>query len=110
MDDLVTRLQAIVRQQVKPNAVKQEVDKLDEQIRSALQVFAALSKLEDAGTSFAPSTLVCCVDDPLSLALNLNLMSQLQELRSGSLALKFAEASRSGEESLEIADSFMETS
>lgn len=49
IDEMVTPLKATIDFKVKGNAVKQEVEKNQELVRSALRAVAALSKLADIG-------------------------------------------------------------
>ena len=51
LDDFFAPLDATLRTKPKPNAVKQEIDKNDEQIRSALRAAFALSKLNGEVTA-----------------------------------------------------------
>ena len=51
LDDFFAPLDITLRTKPKPNAVKQEIDKNDEQIRSALRAAFALSKLEGEVTA-----------------------------------------------------------
>jgi len=49
IDDMIGPLKATIDFKVKGNAVKQEVEKNQELVRSALRAVASLSKLADTG-------------------------------------------------------------
>ena len=54
LDDFAGPLEATVMAKPKPNAVKQEIEKNDELVRSALRAVSALTRLSDDGTG-------CCM-------------------------------------------------